>query len=589
MQKIFVRTLIFIMLIFSCLVSPVYAGGYIPTPIDLSYLANNPPVEEDENSPIKNDKASSIPSAFDLRNVNGKNYVTSVKNQSPYGTCWTFASMGAMESNYLMQGGTNLDLSEMHLAWFAFRNSSKSKAFYNLSSASFSQVMNNGGNAFYTTGLYSRLDGPVLESEVPYNAQPSAYTPESYTRVLRLRDVYYLAFDYINVNASSSGRNIVKQRIMESGAVMASYENVDSAFQKTSSGGTSYYYNSNSQNHAILLIGWDDNYSKTNFKTQPSSNGAWLVKNSWGDQWYNGSTNVGDDGYFWMSYEQYLTGGTAFIVEAADSDMKAFVVEEANEDMKAYYYDALGWTGNSGIRGTSVYFANVFKSERDNEKLTEVGFYTSDNNQQYEIRIYTGLTSMPSSSPINGSPVATKAGTIPYAGYHTITLDSPVLLTKNNYFSVVVLYKNKSMAPTESSNSAITPNAVIETGSFFSSNGTNWTSGASAKANACVKAFTVTGSSSSTTGTAPMILTAYPDDGIINTAYSYTFSASGTSPITWSAYGNVPSGLTLSSSGVFSGTPTRAGNYTFTVTASNASGPAFDYSDEFNRLRQDEF
>ena len=141
MQKIFVRTIIFVMLIFSCLISPVYAqssseegsfaplspeylewqknhsgdnnGGYIPFPVDLSHLADNPPVEVDD-SPFHNDKAGSIPSTFDLRNVNGKSYVTSVKNQSPYGTCWTFASIGALESNYLMQGGTTLDLSEMH-------------------------------------------------------------------------------------------------------------------------------------------------------------------------------------------------------------------------------------------------------------------------------------------------------------------------------------------------------------------------------------------------------------------------------------------------------------------------------------------
>ncbi|MBQ7594850.1 MAG: putative Ig domain-containing protein, partial [Synergistaceae bacterium] len=199
---------------------------------------------------------------------------------------------------------------------------------------------------------------------------------------------------------------------------------------------------------------------------------------------------------------------------------------------------------------------------------TEVGFYTTDNNQKYEIRVYTGLgTSMPSSSPINGSPVATKSGTMAYAGYHTITLDSPVSLTKNNYFSVVVIHKNTKMSPTESTNSTMTPNAAIESGSFFSYNGSYWET--SSTSNACIKAFTITGAS---TGTAPTILTAYPNDGIINTGYYYAFSASGSTPITWSASGNVPSGLSMSTSGVLSGTPTSTGSFTFTVTARNDYG-----------------
>ena len=59
--------------------------------------------------------------------------------------------------------------------------------------------------------------------------------------------------------------------------------------------------------------------------------------------------------------------------------------------------------------------------------------------------------------------------------------------------------------------------------------------------------------------------------GTVGVFYSYTFAASG-SP-TFSLYsGALPTGLTLSSSGVLSGTPTTNANYTFVVAATNGYG-----------------
>ena len=92
-------------------------GGHIPFPADLSHLADNPPDESLLGTWGRN-KDGEIPSTYDLRSVGGKSYVTSIKNQNPYGTCWAHAAIGAMESNFLMQGGDILDLSEMHLAYF---------------------------------------------------------------------------------------------------------------------------------------------------------------------------------------------------------------------------------------------------------------------------------------------------------------------------------------------------------------------------------------------------------------------------------------------------------------------------------------
>ena len=71
----------------------------------------------------------------------------------------------------------------------------------------------------------------------------------------------------------------------------------------------------------------------------------------------------------------------------------------------------------------------------------------------------------------------------------------------------------------------------------------------------------------------PIITTATLPNGIIDTAYSQTLTASGTAPITWKqTAGNLPTGLNLSTDGIISGTPIIEGTFNFTVQATNSAG-----------------
>lgn len=74
-------------------------------------------------------------------------------------------------------------------------------------------------------------------------------------------------------------------------------------------------------------------------------------------------------------------------------------------------------------------------------------------------------------------------------------------------------------------------------------------------------------------GEKPLIESVFLPEGYVNSPYSFTLEASGTDPIKWSKSGSFPKGLKLDkNTGTIAGTPTKAGTYSFKITAKNKTG-----------------
>ena len=408
-----------------------------------------------------------LPSKYDLRDY-GR--ISSVKHQGVPGPCWAFAALSACESNYLTQklnsDGKIPDLSELHVAFYCYKNPDKKANF----SSQHSGTLSLEGNAFMPVALMSRLAAPVDEKLLPYSTtltdsekkNLAKKSPESFKRSMRLRDAYFLS----GTNALNDTER--KNLIINHGAIVVSmYSDIHEYHTK----GKFYTYYNNRHgtdiNHLVTIAGWDDDFSRENFSPKPSRNGAWLIKNSWG------TSRGSNDGYFWLSYDQHTYGGTAFIVE------------KYNPRLKHYGHDDLGWCSHLNYS----WGANIFRISGKREKLFETGFYTTHNNVNYEVYIYDLGFDFPT-SPTSGKLIAKTKGNIKYTGYHTIKLPDEIKLNRDKYFSVVLKLSNNIFA-VEKKIKTYSENAVInEHESYFSNDGVNWTDGIKLNSNVCIKAFT---------------------------------------------------------------------------------------------------
>ena len=386
----------------------------------------------------------SLSSKYDPRETNR---LTDIRNQSSLGLCWMYAAVSAEEQYISTRYGRKFDVSELHGA-VALSDCIKkvnkelaSPGYYNVgpNRGSYAtvalQYLSNWNTPIFYDEVY-RWHSNVSEADYPmsifmnggYNEQHNLVNisdGDAFTEsksLFNLTGIKYISKDMDNVKYAIENYGSVNVGIHIHNNLMGN---------TTTNEQTLNNVNTCNTNHAVTIVGWDDNYSRDNFRSdsKPKNDGAWLVKNSWGKEGVH-------SGYIWLSYEDCS-------LASYDSHFTVVTgIQPADESEYMLSYDYLPIVSNSAndkIFSNKVLLANVYNLSdfSDTYKcINKVMLYLKVLDCTYNLRI---VPVQNGSIPADISDYQVLAsGTYNGEGYLTANLNSPYDFSSDEKCAVIV-------------------------------------------------------------------------------------------------------------------------------------------------------
>lgn len=432
-----------------------------------------------------------------------------IDNQGTTNECWAVSILKSMETNIALKSGEKelKNFSERHMDY------STVKTFTDgINKRSLTREAGDGGLPIMGLAYLTNGQGAVLEEKMPFKDNMSKISLKELDKPIDTIVTDYVMFPEIvkKYQKDNSGnttsvtytdkngenyseseikaiRNMIKEYIVENGAITsftagskAQYYNGDTVFSSTA-------YNCNDtsiiRDHAIVIVGWDDNYSRDNFREgkKPSTDGAYIVLNSYGKDYFN-------KGYLYISYEDFFIEDELYGISSTSK------VDYTN----LYQYDDFGGVLKLSTQSLEPgYIGNTYERKSNKtEILKSVGVNVCD---YINVEIYVNPDG--TSFDSNKLKLVGKSSKELEPGYHRIDV-TPIEITGSEFAIVVKQIANNSKFAFEVEacvEKTSYQNVTSENKSYISIDGKEWmniadlnVSGVDMKSSdVCIKGFTV--------------------------------------------------------------------------------------------------
>lgn len=327
--------------------------------------------------------------------------MTAIRDQNPCNYCWIFATLGEFESKEAHHESTSpatIDYSEQDIANY------------------YSDVNAMGGNTFMGFSFLAQ-HGTVAEADEPYLADTATHSwVPGNTKVKKVKTMYFLG----DLTNATTDVTTIKNALTYGPVTISMSVDACRAWSDSLGHGTGdgwwgqevvpYTVTDTATDHLVVIVGWDDNKWQYGNVAQ----GAWKCRNSWG-------TGFGVSGYFWLGYGAALAGSNAGYMpldgyEDFDGDVTMLADDHG-------WYGSFGYVGVSSAYIVAKYTVPSLASGVNT--LYAVDFAALNPDTHYEFRIYSDFDG---TDPV-GSPLVTQSGNLNHAGYYSIDLNVPMIIT----------------------------------------------------------------------------------------------------------------------------------------------------------------